>query len=298
MKRYRVVHTTSYEYSQPVSLCHNEAHLSPRDCEYQRRLRHQLRIDPLPEVRTQREDYFGNTVAYFAVQEAHQQLTVTATSEVEFLPLARVEEADSPPWDQVRDRLMGDAGPEALAAREFLLDSPMVANSAALAEYARASFSPGRPLLQAARELMERIHSDFVYDPHFTTVATPLSEVMDHRRGVCQDFAHLAIGCLRSMGLPARYVSGYIESQPPPGGPRLVGADASHAWASVYVPGNGWVDFDPTNALLPTAVHITIAWGRDYSDVTPLKGVILGGGKHTLSVAVDVLPMVDPDPTH
>jgi len=176
-----------------------------------------------------------------------------------------------------------------LDAKQYVLDSPMVTTTQELADYARASFLPGRPLVDVVSDLMQRIYTDFTYDPAFTTIATPLSTVLAHRRGVCQDFAHLAIGCLRSFGLSARYISGYVETLPEPGKPRLIGADASHAWFAVYLPGVGWLDFDPTNNKLPYDQHITLAWGRDYADVTPLKGIAFGGGQHTLSVSVDVL---------
>jgi transglutaminase-like putative cysteine protease len=291
MKKYRVVHKTQYEYALPVTMCHNEAHLSPRSYPGQQCLRHQLRIDPLPDVSQQRRDYFGNHATYFALQEPHTRLEVTATSEVELAdpPVLRLDEG--PAWDEFRDSIQKDSTPEHNEAREFVLNSPLVAAGPELSAFARPSFPEGRPLLEAVHELMVRIHSDFSYDPTFTTVATPLEEVLEHRRGVCQDFAHLAIGCIRSMGLPARYVSGYLESLPPPGQPRLVGADASHAWAAVLTPSGAWIDLDPTNCKMPCDAHVTLAWGRDYGDVTPLKGVILGGGRHTLAVSVDVEPL-------
>jgi transglutaminase-like putative cysteine protease len=176
-----------------------------------------------------------------------------------------------------------------LDARQYVIDSPMIKTSAELGSYAQPSFLPNRPLVEVVRDLMQRIYKDFIYDPSFTTIATPLSEVLKYRRGVCQDFAHLAIACLRAHGIAARYVSGYVETRPEPGKPRIVGADASHAWFSVYIPGIGWLDFDPTNNTVPLDQHITLAWGRDYADVTPLKGIAFGGGQHTLSVSVDVL---------
>ena len=194
-------------------------------------------------------------------------------------------------WEKARDRLRNDRSADVIEATQFTLDSPMIKTDELLAEYAKGSFLPGRPLDEAVHDLMQRIYAEFKYDPEFSTIATPLTEVMKHRSGVCQDFAHLAIGCLRSRGLAARYVSGYIETAPPPGKERLIGADASHAWFSVFHPGFGWLDFDPTNNQLPTDRHITVAWGRDYADVTPLRGVAFGGGKHKLKVAVDVLPI-------
>jgi transglutaminase-like putative cysteine protease len=198
---------------------------------------------------------------------------------------------NSPSWEKVRDSLEHSLTNEYLEAREFVLDSPFIAVDNTLREYARPSFTPGRPILDAVRDLMRRIFTEFVYDPNFTTIITPLNTVLEHRRGVCQDFAHLMIGGIRSMGLAARYVSGYLETLPPPGKEKLQGSDASHAWLAVYVPGQGWVDFDPTNHQMPTNQHITTAWGRDYSDVTPLKGTIFGGGSHILQVSVDVTRM-------
>jgi len=195
---------------------------------------------------------------------------------------------DSPPWEAVRERVAADTTTPGLEARDFVLPSAFVPPDDAVWDYARASFPPGRPLLEAVRDLTRRIHQEFRYDPGFTTIVTPLAEVLAHRRGVCQDFAHLQIACLRSLGLPARYVSGYLETLPPPGKAKLQGADASHAWVSVYDPEQGWTDFDPTNDQLVGEQHITTAWGRDYGDVTPLKGIIFGGGEHTLEVAVDV----------
>lgn len=286
MKRYRIVHRTSYHYQEPVALCHNEAHLEPRQGPSQRTIDHQLVITPTPDVLHERQDYFGNRVTFFSVQERHESLTVTSTTEVELSTLQVAGE--DPPWERVRDELDGDHSTDGLWAREFRLETPFAPRDELAAEYASKSFTAGRPILDATRELMRRIHTDFKYDPHFTTVATPLTEVWQHRRGVCQDFAHLALSCLRSMGLAGRYVSGYLETTSPPGKEKLVGADASHAWASVYRGGGSWVDFDPTNNHMPVDSHVTVAWGRDYGDVTPLKGIILGGGKHALSVSVDM----------
>lgn len=287
MTLYRIVHTTRYEYSTAVSLCHNEAHLTPRDLPWQRCIRSDVMIQPRPAVRAERKDFYGNHVIYFAVQEPHEILEVTAASEIELSTIPIPEETDTPPWEEVRQRLLRELSDPLLEARSYVLDSPFVAAHPKLREYAAPSFATGQPILSCVRDLMNRIHRDFTYDPQFTTIATPLREVMEHRRGVCQDFAHLGIGCLRSMGLAARYVSGYLETLPPPGKPRLVGADASHAWIATFLPDHGWIDFDPTNDRLPTNAHFTVAWGRDYGDVTPLKGVILGGGSHTLKVSVD-----------
>jgi transglutaminase-like putative cysteine protease len=306
--KYRITHSTLYQYSQLVGLCQNEARLQPRDFWRQQCQSSRFDISPEPSDFNERQDFFGNRVAYFAIQQAHQRLMVTAVSEVTLFPKQSGDDlANLISWEQVRDQLQG--GPaqvqtqtqsqgqyqqqssydEQLGAKLFALDSPMVVASAELADYAQSSFLPNRPLVQVVTDLMQRIHSDFTYDPSSTTIATPLSDVLRFRRGVCQDFAHLAIGCLRCFGIAARYVSGYVETQPMPGKQRLVGADASHAWFAVHVPGTGWLEFDPTNNTVPFDQHITLAWGRDYTDVTPLKGIAFGGGQNTLSVSVDVL---------
>ena len=286
MIHYRITHTTEYRYNVSVSQCQNEAHLLPRSTPRQQYEHGQLRIQPSPTVYRDREDFFGNRVTYFAVQEPHVTLSVTAQSEVLIVQAAARWLWASLVWEEVRQAVAGDTSPEGIEARQFLLDSPLVHRSAALAAYAAASFVPNRPLLEAVADLVQRIYQEFTYEPDATTVSTPLDEVLQHRRGVCQDFAHVAIGCLRAQGIAARYVSGYLETSAPDG--QLIGAAASHAWVSVYCPGQGWIDFDPTNNSIPTDQHITVAWGRDYSDVTPLKGVIVGGGSHTLAVAVTV----------
>ena len=288
MTNYHISHTTRYRYHEPVSLCHNEAHLLPRSLPHQLCLHSQLQIQPLPAVCHEREDFFGNRVSYFAVQEPHTLLEVTALSEVQIVPRDIPDLRSALAWEEVGPHLRHGLDPDVLEVRPFLLDSPLISTSQVLADYAAPSFSSSRTLLEATHDLMRRIHWEFIYDSEFTTIATPLNEVLEHRRGVCQDFAHLAIGCLRSLGLAARYVSGYLETLPPPDQPCRVDTAASHAWVSVYSPGQGWVDFDPTNDQIPTDRHITVAWGRDYSDVTPLKGTILGGGEHVLQVAVEV----------
>ncbi len=286
--KYRVVHTTEFIYDATVGLCYNEARLKMRDMVNQRVMPTLLRIDPLPNDQYERLDYFGNRTTYFSILLPHDKLVVTATSEVQVESLVLESDLRSPPWEIVRDMLRNERSMEMVTAAQFLLDSPMVIIDENLASYARPSFPTGRPLDEAVLDLMQRIYSEFKYDPEFSSIATPLKEVMEHRCGVCQDFAHLAIGCLRSQGLAARYVSGYIETEPPPGKEKMVGADASHAWFSVFLPGIGWLDFDPTNNQMPAEQHITLAWGRDFADVTPLKGVAYGGGEHELKVAVDV----------
>lgn len=287
---YRVSHRTRYCYQRPVSQCHNRAHLLPRDTPRQRCLDTRIEVQPVPASAAERRDYFGNRMYLFAVESSHQELEVRVISRVEV-----DERGDEPALEfgvtcaEARRQLQEEALEEHLLAREFLLGSPMIRIADRLRDYAAPSFEGARPLLSAVRELTGRIFRDFAYDRNVTTVATPIEEVFDSRRGVCQDFAHLAIGCLRSLGFPARYLSGYVETMPAPGSARLVGADASHAWFSVYAPGEGWVDFDPTNDNMPSARHITTAWGRDYSDVTPLRGVIFDGGDAPeMTVAVDV----------
>jgi transglutaminase-like putative cysteine protease len=285
---YRVTHTTTYDYSEPVSLCHNVVHLTPRNGPQQVCRHSRLLLNPQPAVSDERIDYFGNHVTFFTIQEPHQHLTLTSISETEVTPRVWPHPTATPAWESVRDRLARSRGAEELDAIQFVFPSLYVSWSAELVAYALPSFAPGRPILDAVLDLTQRIHAEFLYDRTATTVATPLREVLEARRGVCQDFAHLQIGCLRSLGLAARYVSGYLLTDPPPGQQRLVGADASHAWLSVYCPGAGWVDVDPTNNQIPTDKHVLVAWGRDYDDVSPIKGVILGGGRHGVNVSVDV----------
>jgi transglutaminase-like putative cysteine protease len=283
----RVIHRTGYAYGDAVSTSHHEARLAPRDGDGQRTLTHEVLVTPAPSVRRERADFFGNRVLHFSVREPHRKLEVVATSVVELDPLTPPLLA-SAPWEAVRDRLGSDRRRDVLDAYAFTFDSAQVKTLPAVRDYAAPSFTTGRPLLEAVRDLTRRIHLDFVYDTEATDVATPVAEVLRRRRGVCQDFAHVAIAALRSLGLPGRYVSGYLLTRPPPGRPRLVGADASHAWFGTFVPDFGWVSFDPTNDLVPSDEHVTVAHGRDFADVTPLKGVILGGGRHELRVSVDV----------
>jgi transglutaminase-like putative cysteine protease len=288
--KYRVTHSTKYNYSENVTLCHNVSHLLPRTTPQQVCHVSDLKISPLPVAVNEWSDLFGNRQASFSIQKPHKELIVTATSEVEVSsPGSLLDDAFPTAWEQVVDYLDNAADLESIDARMYVLESEFIEFSDEVRNYTGASFKPGRPILQAVEDLMHRIYREFDYVPGFSTIATPLDEVLKHRKGVCQDFAHLAIACLRMQGLAARYVSGYLETIPPEGKERLVGADASHAWFSVYVPHQGWIDFDPTNAQIPAEQHITAAWGRDYADVAPLKGVIFGGGKkHQLEVAVDV----------
>lgn len=287
---YRVVHTTEYAYSDLVSQCHNLAHLRPRETASQRCLEHHIVVDPPPSDYSERLDFFENPVTYFSVYVPHHNLTVTATSLFQLDDdSGQLAFYEGMTWETVRDRLSQAPDDDTQGVRQYCLDSPLVAVDRDMVEYAVPSFPAERPILDAVLDLMGRIHHEFAYDPGFSSVSTPVREVFENRRGVCQDFAHLSIACLRGMGLAARYVSGYLETLPPPGAARVIGADASHAWFSVYVPDVGWLDFDPTNNQMPMGQHMTTAWGRDFSDVTPLKGVIFGGGQgHSIRVSVDV----------
>jgi transglutaminase-like putative cysteine protease len=290
--RYRVRHLTGYRYSDPVQLCRNEACLLPRETPHQRCLDSHLEVVPLITEIEERRDFFDNRLHFFAIQTPHNSLSITAVSTID----VEVDQTGYAlgaqiPWEHARMGLTQTD--ELLNSAPYMYNSPHVTTSAALADYARPSFGAGRSITDAVDELMQRIYHDFTYDPEVTSVSTPLTDVLANRHGVCQDFSHVAIGCLRSIGLAARYVSGYIETLPPPGQERLVGADASHAWFSVYVPTIGWLDFDPTNNQRPHQQHITVAWGRDFSDVSPLKGVALGGGHHEVLVSVDVARLPD-----
>jgi transglutaminase-like putative cysteine protease len=281
---YHVVHTTRYTYTESVSVSHHVARLSPRALTYQECLTHVLEIDPPPSVQGSHVDYFGNLTTFFAMQGAHSGLTVTARSTVSVSPRPAPDPSATPPWEAAADR---DSLP--VDALDAIFDSLSIAASPLFADYARPSFPAGRPLLEAVLDLTARLYDDFTFDPEATTVTTPLADVFRLRRGVCQDFARVEIACLRSLGIPALYVSGYLETAPPPGKPRRIGADASHAWLAVHCPGSGWIDVDPTNNLMPSTGHITLGWGRDYGDVSPIRGVILGGGGHSLQVNVDVV---------
>lgn len=286
---YRIKHITRYDYSDPVTLCQNLARLSPLNTVQQQCQKVEFNISPTPSYTDHYLDYFGNRVTRFDIPEQHQSLVVEVQSLVTLTerPQSELFSFD-PPWEQIRDALAGGLTSNLLQAREYSFSSTFVPLFSGVRDYALISFTPGRPILEATHELMHRIFTEFTYDPCFTTLSTPVSTVLEHKRGVCQDFAHLAIACLRSLGLAARYVSGYIETLPPEGQEKLEGADASHAWFSLFLPERGWLDFDPTNDIVPDIQHITLAVGRDYFDVTPLKGVLYGGGQHQLNVSVDV----------
>jgi transglutaminase-like putative cysteine protease len=286
-----VLHRTTYHYAANVSTSHHDARLTPRASEQQHVEFFDISVTPAPSFIRRRVDYFGNRVLHFDLSEPHQTLEVVATSSVAIDPRAFPSLQSSPAWEEVALRLKTDRRRDVLDARQMTFDSPHVVRERPFLDYAAPSFAPGRPLLEAVRDLTQRIHADFEYDPSATDISTPVATVLAERRGVCQDFAHFMLSCLRSLGLCARYVSGYLLTRPPPGAPKLVGADASHAWVSIWLPDHGWLDTDPTNAVEPRDEHVTLAYGRDFSDVTPLRGVILGGGTHRLEVAVDVAPV-------
>ncbi|CAK9891559.1 MULTISPECIES: transglutaminase family protein [Pseudomonas] len=291
--RYQIIHDTHYRYDSPVSLAQQLAHLWPRPCAWQRCTAQALQVSPPPTQRRDEWDVFGNPLTRLAFERQHEQLRVVARLQVEVFERAAPDFAASPAWEQVREALTYASQPLAAAfldACRYRFESPYVRLKQRFVAFSESAFEPGRALLEGVQALMEKIFSEFTFDADATQVATPLVEVLERRRGVCQDFAHLMLACLRSRGLAARYVSGYLLTRPPPGQPRLIGADASHAWVSVFCPGQGWIDFDPTNNLRPALEHITLAWGRDFSDVSPLRGVILGGGSHDPEVQVTVMP--------
>jgi transglutaminase-like putative cysteine protease len=266
---YKVRHVTTYDYEDPVSVSHHILRLSPHNSLRQTCRHSQLSITPKPPNPTRHVDYFGNATTCFTLLEPHERLVIEASSELEVTAGAMPDFGRSPDWESLRDALPYDYTDEGLSAYQFVFDSNRVQARAELKDYAMESFPEGRPLLEAVMDLTRRINKDFRFDTKATEVSTPVETFFEKRRGVCQDFSHLQIACMRSLGLPARYVSGYLRTLPPPGRPRLVGADASHAWCSAWSPGAGWVDFDPTNNCVPTDGHITVAWGRDYSDVSP-----------------------------
>jgi len=283
---YEVTHTTRYHYEAPVSQCFNEVRLTPRVFSTQELKVSSLQVEPAPAFVYQRRDYFGNDVSTFGVFETHESLTATAKSHVEVKPSKIDVKQNQIDWQDARRQIAAKADQDCLIASEFIYESPYVPLSPETATYAREDFDVDRPLIDLVRGLSHRIHEEFKYQPLSTSIDLPLVEVLRNRRGVCQDFAHVMIGALRSQRLAARYVSGYVRS-----GRDVQGAQASHAWVSVYFPGTGWLDFDPTNDVMPSESHVTLAWGRDYGDVTPVKGVTLGGRGQTVEVEVYVKPV-------
>lgn len=288
---YRIHHRTVYRYEEKVSYSHHLARLTPLETPFQNRIDSRIQVDPAPDIVTSHRDGYGNPTTFFSLAFPHEQLAIDSHSEVILTerpdPLLDL----SPAWETVRDSLPVSTAPADLAAAEFAFASPLCPVNAELARYARQSFPPGCPILEATTDLTHRIHAEFNFDNSATTVTTPVMDVFRKRAGVCQDFAHLQIACLRSLGLAARYVSGYLRTDPPPGKPRLIGADASHAWISVFVPELGWTDFDATNDVIPTLNHIRIAYGRDYHDICPIRGTVYGGGSQRLEIGVTVTPL-------
>jgi transglutaminase-like putative cysteine protease len=289
--RYRVRHRTAYRYGQSVALAHHLLFLQPRSLAHQRCLAQQIAVEPVPEVTGDHVDYFGNPVRYLAIQTPHDGFVVDSRLEIETAPGAAIDLGATPPWEMLRERIAKGSDAGARAAAAFAFASPRVPLLRTLADYARRSFAPGRPVGAAATDLMARIHRDFAFDPRATTVSATLDEVLVARGGVCQDLAHVGVGCLRALGLSARYVSGYLRTFAPPGQERLRGADASHAWLGVWCGGEHWLDLDPTNNRPTSTDHVTVAWGRDFEDVSPVRGVLFGGGRHSLAVMVDVEPL-------
>lgn len=288
---YEVRHETRFHYEWPVAISHQMLKLRPRRCVRQNVLETAVTLTPQPGFHRDWLDYFGNVVEFVTVQGSHSELVVTSTARVEVTAASAVMLGMSPPWEHVANELSTNHHGAWLTANAFRFESPFIRLEPEIQALAREIFAPGRPLLDGAMALTEYIHTNFSYQGGVTDIYTPAGQVLRDRRGVCQDFAHLAIAVLRSIGLPARYVSGYLVTRPPPGKPKLQGADESHAWFSVWCPELGWVDFDPTNNLLPSLEHITVGWGRDYGDVSPVNGFIFGGGHHQVAVAVDVNPL-------
>lgn len=289
MTRYAVRHQTHYAYARPVDLGFHILRLTPLDAPGQQILRQHLTIDPEPDQFVAFMDHFGNAVHHVSVETAHDRFSVTLEAVVEIARRAAPEPAEGPPWQKIGAAMRGDGFPDRPEIAEFIYPSPLAAFDDGATAYAAQSFTDDRPVVEALSDLTARIHRDFAYTPNVTSVSTRVAEIIATRRGVCQDFSHLMIAGLRGLGLPARYVSGYIRTQPPEGGPLRQGGDASHAWISAWCgDALGWIEFDPTNDLIVENEHLVVAYGRDFSDVTPLRGVILGGGSHRLSVSVQL----------
>lgn len=286
--KYIVTHTTHYIYESPASLCHNIMIQTPKNLAFQQVEKHEQLIHPLPNYVNKQQDFFENERVHFSIERTHDKLTVTAKSTVDLWSpdWMKLDPTQTQPWEEVREWLQSTKALNDI--RQFYLPSKHVDFNEAIRQYTLESFTQGRPILEAMLELNTRINKDFTFTPGFTDISTPVSEVFVNKKGVCQDYAHFSLACLRSIGLAARYVSGYIETLPPPGKPKMVGADASHAWIAIYIPGHDWVEFDATNNLLVDDNHIRVAVGRDFADVTPLKGIIYSVGKQKMKVSVDV----------
>ena len=292
--RYSISHRTAYNYGAVVDQSYHVLRLSPCVVDCQTILRHRLSTEPRFEIKANHVDFFGNPFSLLQIEADHDHLVVTSESEIEVTPRSIVDLAATTDWRElIDDRKRRDGLNDHAGVSQYTANSRHGRRLQQLEEYARTSFPDGQPILQGARDLTRRIFEEFTFDPTATDISTPVETVLKLKRGVCQDFAHLQISALRSLGLPARYVSGYILTHPPDGQERLQGADASHAWISVWAPETGWVDFDPTNNVIPYNEHITFAYGRDYDDVAPISGVLLGGGAHSVAVSVDVSPMND-----
>jgi transglutaminase-like putative cysteine protease len=289
---YAISHRTTYHYHSDVAYSRLVAHLGPRATRRQRPLAFAVSVSPQPVHSFARNDFFGNTTSWFTIDEPHTILEICAESHVAVDPAPVLAPDESPSWEIVRTSFESPADAETLDALQYAFDTPLTATNDELVAYARRSFGRGQPLLACVMDLNTRIHADFTFDKEATDTSTTAKSAFALRAGVCQDFTHVALAAMRAMGLAARYVSGYLLTQPPPGRERLLGADASHAWFSVWTPPYGWIDFDPTNDVLPSSEHITVAWGRDYGDVAPVHGIITGGSDHDVEVAVDVIPVI------
>ncbi|MDF1657356.1 MAG: transglutaminase family protein [Verrucomicrobiales bacterium] len=287
--RYRIRHRTTYQYGGRIDICHSIAHVKPREDDQQEILSHQVAVTPEPFFRVDREDYWKNGTLYFEIQESHDRLEVLSTLTVE----KQVNVVQSPlsgiPWDDKKERLRpGDSDEAGLYFANFLLPTRTCPFIEELDTFLKPSLTVGKDSMALISELMTRVYTEFSYVPGATDTTTPLATVLENKKGVCQDFAHVMIAALRRIGIPARYVSGYLETLPPPGQEKLQGSDATHAWIEAYSAKTGWVAFDPTNDKIPAHQHIKIAHGRDYFDVQPLKGMFVGSGGQVLSVEVDV----------
>jgi transglutaminase-like putative cysteine protease len=287
---YTVRHRTTYTYQSDVAYSQLIAHLVPRETARQHSLDVGVTLVPEPLRRFERDDFFGNTTSWFIIDEPHDTLEIFAESHIRVEPVAEFAPEASLPWETARAALESIVVADIIDTIQYTFDTPLTATDADVVAYARESFPASRPLLACILDLNARIYDDFTFDKEATNTRTTVKDAFELRAGVCQDLAHVGIACVRAMGLAARYVSGYLLTHPPAGQARMIGADASHAWFSVWIPPFGWIDFDPTNNMLPSSEHITVAWGRDYSDVAPIHGILSGGGKHEVDVAVDVIP--------